>query len=43
MTKFDIMTTWLSRNIRSRDNNLSQIMQEYCIWYFIETYILDIC
>ena len=43
MTKFDTMSMWLSRIIRSRDNNLSQIMQEYCIWYFIETYISDIC
>ena len=32
-TKFVIMTIWLSRNLRLRRNNLSQIMQEYCIWY----------
>ena len=41
--KFVIMTIWLSQNLRLRGNNLSQIMQEYCIWYFTETYILDIC
>ena len=41
-TKFVIMTILLSRNLRLSGNNKSQIMQEYCIWYFKETYVLDL-
>ena len=42
-TKFIIMIIWLSKNLCLRGNNMSQIMQEYCIQYFKETYVLDIC
>ena len=37
------MTIWLSQNFRLRGNNKSQIMQEYCIYYLKEIYVLDIC
>ena len=37
------MTIWLSWNLRLRGNSLSQIMQEYWIDNFKETYGLDIC
>ena len=37
------MTIWLSQNFCLKGNSYSQIMQEYCIQYLKEIYVLDIC